>query len=246
MVIENKGKPPKGGIYLVCSVAQRNADCGNRRRWRLEKVEEAVVQALRRVQLPDTPRVSDASRDTLAVLEDKLSKAVARRENLLDLVEEGDETAKGRFRAAGLAISTLKAEIAALKDDHEIATAIPSYSEQMALLREIKARLSTAVGEDLTTLRTQLAQTLRTVMIRIDFDPLKIVGRMRIEHVRYRVGISQGSTFPDGAPVTIVDETPKVFSQDELDYFAEEAAEDRARADAEFELFEEAFASLKK
>ncbi len=86
---------------------------------------------------------------------------------------------------------------------------MPSYAEQLALMQDIRDRLETATGNDLTALRTRLAQTLRTTMIRIDFGPRTIVGRMRVEHARYRIGISQGGTFPDGAPVTIIDQTPQ-------------------------------------
>lgn len=238
MQMENKGRPPKGQRYLACSDARRGVGCDNERRWRVEKVEEAVLQALRRVELPGAPRMSSAAKDAIEVLEGKLATALKRRDNLLDLVEEGDEAAKARFRAVTKTVGELKAQVEAARQDLDVAAAMPSYAEQLSLLRDIRDRLASATGDELTALRTRLAQTLRTTMIRIDFGPRTIVGRMRVEHVRYRVGISQGGAFPDGAPVTILDETPRILTEQEKDDYAAEALEDRARADDEMATFD--------
>ena len=101
-----------------------------------------------------------------------------------------------------------------------------------------KKSIVTATGDELRALRTRLAQTLRTAMIRIDFGPEIIVGRMRVEHIRYRIGISQGGAFPDGAPVTILDERPRVLTEREKNDYATVAMEDRARADDEMATLE--------
>lgn len=238
MMLENKGKPPKGARYLTCSDARRSIGCDNGRRWRLDKVEAAVLQSLRRVELPGAPRISTTAKDAIEVLENKLATAIKRRDNLLDLVEEGDEAAKARFRAVTKSVGELKAQIKAARQDLDVAVAMPSYSEQLALMRDIRDRLETATGDELTALRTRLAQTIRTVMIRIDFGPRTIVGRMRVEHIRYRIGISQGGAFPDGAPVMILDENPRILTEEEKDDYAVEAIEDRARADDEMSQFE--------
>lgn len=238
MMLENKGKPPKGARYLTCSDARRSIGCDNGRRWRLDKVEAAVLQALRRVELPGAPRMSTAAKDAIEVLESKLDAAIKRRDNLLDLVEEGDEAAKARFRAVTKTVSELKAQIKAERQDLDVAAAMPSYTEQLALMRDIRDRLETATGDELTALRTRLAQILRTAMIRIDFGPQMIVGRMRVEHIRYRIGISQGGAFPDGAPVTILDEMPRVLTEREKDDYTAEAMDDRKRADDEMATLE--------
>lgn len=246
MVIENKGKPPKGGRYLVCADARRHAGCDNRRLWRLDKVEDAVLQAMRRVELPGAPRMSAGAKDAVSVLHDKLADAVKGRENLLDLVEDGDEGAASWAKALGKAITAPKAEIKAARADLDVAAAMPSYSEQLALSRDLRERLRAASGDELTALRTRLAQTLRTAMIRIEFGPRTVVGRMRIEHIRFGVGISQGGAFLDGAPVTIVDETPpRVLTEDEKREYDAEVLEDRLRADAELMAFERHMALAK-
>ncbi|NEU12477.1 hypothetical protein G3T14_10055 [Methylobacterium sp. BTF04] len=118
---------------------------------------------------------------------------------------------------------------------------MPSYPEQLALLRDLQARLETATGEDLTLLRTRLAQTLRTTMVRIDFGPHRVVAWMRLDHIRHRVGISQGGVFPNGAPVTVFDDTPTSLTEDEIAGYAIDALEDRARADREMEGIERGF-----
>src|SRR5690606_17125684 len=46
MHVKNKGQPPKGGIYLTCSRAFRNAGCVNRRFWRLNRLERDVLVAV--------------------------------------------------------------------------------------------------------------------------------------------------------------------------------------------------------
>src|SRR5690606_10466912 len=46
MHIVNKGRPPKGGVYLCCSSNMRNAGCTNTRRWRVEKLEPTLLVGL--------------------------------------------------------------------------------------------------------------------------------------------------------------------------------------------------------
>ena len=241
MVVENKGKPPKGGRYLVCADARRSAGCGNQRLWRIERIEREVLSQLRRVALPAAPGAAAAASDEVAILEGRLVAAVTRRERLLDLVEDGDEGASARAKALSKTIGELREAIGAAKADTMLAAAMPSYPEQLALLRDLQARLGTATGEDLTLLRTRLAQTLRTTMVRIDFGPHRVVAWMRLEHIRHRVGISQGGRFPDGAPVTVFDDTPKSLNEDEIGGYAADAMEDRARADREMEGIERGF-----
>lgn len=243
MAIQNKGRPPKGARYLTCSDAHRSAGCGNRRLWRLDAVERAVLQSLRRVELPRPTEAEHAADGHVAVLEDRLAKALRRRENLLDLVEDGDEGARERAKALTASIAGLRGEIAAAKADLTLAAAMPSYREQLALLRDLQSRLDTASGDELRSLRSSLAQTLRSAMIRIDFGPSAIVGRMRVEQVRHRVGISQGSIFPDGAPVTILDDASTAPTAEEIAGYAAEALEDRIRADEEMVGFEKAMMS---
>lgn len=46
MEYTNKGKPPKGGRYLVCSKAKRGGGCSNNRHYRYEPLEIALLRAL--------------------------------------------------------------------------------------------------------------------------------------------------------------------------------------------------------
>jgi hypothetical protein len=233
MVIQNKGKPPRGNRYLACANAQRSVGCANKRLWPIVKVERAVLQQLRRTALPPIPGGDPAAHDDVAILEARLASTAARRERLLDMVEDGDEGAIARVKSLSKAIAELREAIAAAKADATLAAAMPSYLEQLAILRQLQETLETATGENLTLVRTRLAQTLRTNMIRIDFGPHRVVARMRVEHIRHRVGISQGSQFPDGAPVTVFDDTPTVLTENDMAEYAAEASEDRARADRE-------------
>lgn len=243
MALQNKGRPPKGARYLTCSDAHRSAGCRNRRLWRLDRVESAVLQALRRVELPRPPEAGVAADSHVAVLEDRLAKALRRRENLLDPVEDGDEGAKERAKALTVSNSALRGETAAAKADLTLAAAMPSSKEQLALLRDLQSRLDSASGDELRDLRSSLAQTLHSAMIRIEFGPSAIVGRMRVEQVRHRVGISQGSLFPDGGPITILDDASKAPTAEEIVGYATEASEDRIRADEEMVGFEWAMMS---
>jgi DNA invertase Pin-like site-specific DNA recombinase len=243
MAIENKGPKPKGGRYMVCAEARRSAGCVNRRFWPIDKIEQAVLQQLRRVTLPSTPGTAAPANDEVTILEARLATAITRRERLLDLVEEGDEGASARAKALSKSISELRDDITAAKADTMLAAAMPSYPEQLALLRKLQEGMKSATCEELTLLRTQLAQTLRTAVIRIEFGPHRIVAWMRIEHIRHRVGISQGSQFPNGAPVTVFDDTPMVLTEAEIADYAAEAFEDRALADREMEGFMQALRS---
>ena len=246
MVVENKGKPPKGGRYLACAAARRSAGCDHHRLWRIDRIEGEVLRQLRRVALPEAPAAEPAGTDEVTILEGRLAAAMTRRERLLDLVEEGDEGASARAKALSRTILELREAIGATKANSMLAAAMPSYGEQLAILRDLQARLETSTGDDLTLLRTRLAQTLRTTMVRIDFGPHRVVAWMRLEHIRHRVGISQGGLFPDGAPVTVFDDTPTSLTEDEIEDYAAEAIQDRARADREMEVLLRAVGPARK
>src|SRR5690606_2106015 len=96
MHILNKGRPPKGGIYLCCSSNIRNAGCSNARRWRVESLEPALLTGLGYLEVgalasldDETPRAAEK----VAALRARLADAEARRGRLLALAETGDDAA---------------------------------------------------------------------------------------------------------------------------------------------------------
>ncbi|NEU12476.1 recombinase family protein [Methylobacterium sp. BTF04] len=111
MVVENKGKPPKGARYLVCAGARRSVGCDNRRLWRIERIEREILSQLRRVALPAAAGSAPAPSDEVAILEGRLATAVTRRERLFDLVEGGDEGAVARVKALSATIGELREAI---------------------------------------------------------------------------------------------------------------------------------------
>ena len=67
MQFQNKGKPPKGGTYLVCSTAIRNGGCNANGHWRYDHFETAFlsfVEKLDLASLVSTEQVS-SKRDEL-------------------------------------------------------------------------------------------------------------------------------------------------------------------------------------
>jgi hypothetical protein len=71
MKMEDKGRPPKGRKYLVCSAAKAAKDCC-RTGWRYEDFERSFVALVKRVDLPD---MFENSNPEKKVLEDEFQSA---------------------------------------------------------------------------------------------------------------------------------------------------------------------------
>lgn len=171
MHIVNKARPPKGAVYLACSSNIRSAGCDADRRWRVDRLEELVLDAMRFVAAETFTELTDedaSTADRLASLAAALSDAETRRTRLLALVETGDEAAVERFRS-------VSDEVRALRKEHRVAEsadrqqrASPGTEERLAEVLAIAAAAEGAQGEEQRRLRIGLASLIKGAVERVD------------------------------------------------------------------------------
>ncbi|MCJ2009577.1 recombinase family protein [Methylobacterium sp. J-092] len=215
MVMLNKGASPKGARYLVCSNADRSAGCANDRRWRLDGVEVAVLGIMHRVDISNLVERAPEHKREAEDLKAKLAALNARRERLLDLVEDGDEAAKARFKTLGSEIGNLRESIDRSEHQERVDATQPSHEERLASIREIQRLLAMATGEALRDLRLRLAQHLRGTLLRIDFDTRVVTCRVRLNRTAgYRWTADR---YPDGVPMIAIDERRSTWEPHEFD-----------------------------
>lgn len=209
MVVHNRG--PARGVYLTCSKAARAAGCGNSRGWLLDRVEAAVLREMRRIDLPEAVE-EKAPADDAAALAEAVADAKRRRDRLLDVVEAGDEGAVDRVKALTARIKLLEATAAKARLAVRVEAATPTYREQLDRLARLTEALATAEGEALREIRTRLAQTLLQALVRVEFGPQVVTCWVRVDRIRFGVGVSQGR-HPDGVPIVALDERPRTLTE---------------------------------
>lgn len=177
MMRVNKGTGPKGGTYLRCDNAARGAGCANRKLWRYDAVERAVMQGIGRADLARVlaqPSDASDSADRVAGLEARIADAEKRRERWGVLLEEGDEHAVAQVRHLTAEIKTARRELeAARREEAQHRATDASPADRQAQVACLHAAL-TDPGVDLDArrlLRARLNQELRRVIGRIEFRP---------------------------------------------------------------------------
>ncbi|MCC8978679.1 recombinase family protein [Bradyrhizobium acaciae] len=184
MHYQNKGQPPKGRSYLVCSNALRNGGCEMTGRWRYDQFESTFLSFVEQLDLASLVSSSehsskrnevalhlDAAVGKIRLLEDERSKAF----------EIGLKMAD--FHSAFIAERIKKAEldlVAAKKLEkqlrHEISvldqTAL-TYYRRPDQVAELIERVRAARGGDVYKLRAQIASRLQSLIteLRLTVDP---------------------------------------------------------------------------
>ncbi|WP_197033612.1 recombinase family protein [Bradyrhizobium sp. URHD0069] len=174
MQYENKGVPPKGQSYLVCSNAIRKHGCYVVARWRYDHFETMFLSFVERLDLASIVSVeqhnskrNDLTRqlDTLAGREKMLQ---AEMEQTYSVLKEGGQTSEflaRKFADAESALSSVKAnkadmqtELAALET-----TSLGYYTNQghmSALIEKVRAHN----GGDVYKIRSMIASRLQSLI----------------------------------------------------------------------------------
>ncbi|PWE75952.1 resolvase [Bradyrhizobium sp. SUTN9-2] len=184
MHYQNKGTPPKGQSYLVCSNALRNIGCEMTGRWRYDQFESTFLSFVEQLDLGSLVRSSEHSskRSELAfqieavegrinLLQEKVRRAIDtsvklaefRSELLAEIIRKGEQ----ELTEAKNTRQQLRHEIAILDQ-----TALTYYRspDQVAELIE---RVRAARGGDVYKLRAQIASRLQLLIseLRLTVDP---------------------------------------------------------------------------
>lgn len=174
MHVINKGKPPKGGIYLRCDRNKRHLGCDNQRAWRVDHLEDAVIRGLGSIDiqafasLDDATPKAEAKLDALAAEVHHLDTA---RRRLLELVETGDDAAVSRFKDIAESLKEKKLELKSAKAEAATLSADPDIVAKLTEATSISGRLHACDENGRHELRIRLSAILRTVIDRIVCSP---------------------------------------------------------------------------
>lgn len=174
MHVKNKGRPPKGAIYLVCSSADRKAGCTMVRRWRLDRLEPAVLRAFGFVAPAALSEVDGGVPKAIAAvqaLEAKVADADSLRQWLLEAGKRTrDAGAMDAFEEQVKVVSALKADLKRAKAEAATLMADPGVAERLANAVALSRRLEEANDDERLDLRIRINETLKGLVEHIRFD----------------------------------------------------------------------------
>lgn len=184
MSLVNKGAPPKGQRYFVCSANARGVGCSNSAKWRADLVENAVLDRALKIDWSELDLTGSASVAIVisqkhAELRDVESKASA----LLSLVEEDDkdEEARNRYRKRRAQAKALASEIATLEAEQAREISLPPPGQREEIIMALRDRLEASDPEGALALRTKISQTLKWSIEKIVFGVAEVSVRYRSE-----------------------------------------------------------------
>lgn len=171
MHIRNHGQPPKGGIYLVCSSHERQAGCDNGRRWRLDRLESALLEALGFVDAEAFAPLNDttpAAIEQVAVARAKLKAADTRRKRWSDVLDDpdtaDDDEAKARYGAAAAEVKAFRTELKAAEAEAARLAADPGMVARLADVVALSRQIEDPDKEKRRMLRVRMSQLLRDLV----------------------------------------------------------------------------------
>jgi DNA invertase Pin-like site-specific DNA recombinase len=180
MTFANKGKPPRGGRYYVCSDATRQADCSMRRLWKCDLVERALLYRLDKAKLEQTftggtQPTGQSAKDYELLIQELTQKQKRALEFLLENKDHEDDP------VFELRIRELRAEIVAAERKRDVVAKaelarmdLPAARSSWAEARAFARRLESASDEERVHLRRLIIQRIRTVLAEVRFSSYAI------------------------------------------------------------------------
>ncbi|RYH00243.1 MAG: hypothetical protein EON58_01020, partial [Alphaproteobacteria bacterium] len=173
MHILNKGKPPKGSIYLACSDNIRKVGCENDRRWRVDAMEPLLIAA---IDMMDQSAFNNENQEVgqlrakAEAIKTQIADFEQRQRSLIPLVEIGDDTATSRSVDLARSIRRLKKDLSAINDEMAIASERPNVADAIASAASISARLDISADiQERRELRTRLRSIVRGIVDNVIF-----------------------------------------------------------------------------
>lgn len=197
MIFLNKGAPPKGGRYYVCSAAVREDKCDNKRLWNAKDVERHLLGQVdpRRLSEAFDPPAKRAGPSPLEECDMQIAELIAKKKKAVDLLIENEDSVLApelRRRAESLTLQIgdkrkLRDNIARAERDRPH---LPTTQASIASVAALTAKLASATGEKRIELRVALIQQIRAAYFRVVFRPHAIVGLIEVpERPRSRKGL---------------------------------------------------------
>lgn len=167
----NKGKPPKGGAYLVCDAANRKADC-NITLWSYDAFETSFLTFVEELDLeplahdgPEAARRRALDED-MQSLEGRLIDLKAKRDRTFEAnVVSGDLAFfAGKIREMSATIADFETALAERKSERDqLVSEASRFYESRDQIKLLIARLQNFEGEGVYELRAQVAAKLKSI-----------------------------------------------------------------------------------
>lgn len=179
MHIINKGKPPKGTVYLRCDANRRKLNCANSRSWRVDEIEDGLLLCLTSVKTTSFEGVikssatGDTAEEKIQALKAELEDLHRKNGVLLVLAETGDEQAISRFQQVA---EQIKEKKKILKKEEKYLLLQSNFTDDNARLAEILSiseSLPRMNLEEKRNAKIKLSSLVRTVVDRVNCDPCK-------------------------------------------------------------------------
>lgn len=181
MEFVNKGRPPKGGRYYVCSSAARRAGCEITRAWKCELVENALLYQLGPRGLEQlSGSGADDSVPSIQEYEARVEAIKLRRQKAYDALMEYEDRDKDGFLRAQLqkcmddlddAEKQLDAAIRAERQKPDL----PTTQNAINAVAEFGRLLQEASDEERIHIRRMIMQQLRAAFCEVRFSKHTIV-----------------------------------------------------------------------
>jgi DNA invertase Pin-like site-specific DNA recombinase len=180
MAFENKGGPPKGGQYLICSKAKRHSGCEGTR-WNYSDFELSFLAFVEELDLGSilTTEADAASRAALTseidslngqilLLQDERNKAY----ELLKLIGPDISFVATKIRECEAKLADAQISLTAATEKlSSQATMASTYYESKDQIKRLIAQVRNAEGEDIYKTRAQIAKRLTLLVHKLTIAP---------------------------------------------------------------------------
>ena len=184
VVFRNKGKPPKGGKYLICYSSARKSGC-NCPAWRYDDFEESFFKWV--VEVPFEDILVSGNQKTRrakleeqqSVLHEKIKRKNKQLDSLLDITESLSESAKNRLidkiGKISEELNRLEDELESMKREILDIDSRKNYNHS-EIVQAIKDLQSSVTNEERTVIRRRINKQISLVVDRIIiFNAPKII-----------------------------------------------------------------------
>jgi DNA invertase Pin-like site-specific DNA recombinase len=187
MLFLNKGAPPKGGRYYVCSAAAREDKCDNRRLWNAKDVERYLLHQIdpKLVSQAFEPSEKRTGPSPLQLCDVQIAELTARKQKTLDLLIESKDSVmapelKQRVERLIGQIEDKQKLRDSLAQAERDRPHLPDTQAAITSVSALIAKLGSATDEERTALRIGLIQQMRAAFFQVVFRPHAIVGLIEL------------------------------------------------------------------
>jgi DNA invertase Pin-like site-specific DNA recombinase len=187
MLFLNKGVPPKGGRYYVCSAAVREHKCDSKRLWNGKEVERHLLHQIDPKRLSEAlePPEKRTGPSPLQQCEMQIAELTARKQRTIDLLIDSEDSViasdlKQRVESLIEQIEDLKKTRDAMAKAERDRPHLPNTQAAIRSVGALVAKLADAPDKERTALRVAIIQQMRAAFFQVVFRHHAIVGLIEL------------------------------------------------------------------